>query len=345
METSGGSTTSRREAASSAIGLQTGRSRRAGRYEPTSENECSRSRTGKVFKLGLGPNELNEPIYVFNNSIYIRAPILAGGRSKFRAWNNATLFCEPDAAAPGMCIAELLTDEPCVQSAAGAENPFANRFPLGLDRVPYLDCFAPSPGDEASHSISSHPDFPVKLNEAGYPFHGWHGDPGFVNAPAGNFRLRPDSIARGKGCVVTAAQDGSLSCVPSTTSPGPDVGAYEKDVLVEGPDFVYRGDEQPRVMRTTWRTTDGAIRLEIVFSTAIQDPPAGTRMAVRLAAGNLFHSEPCRRVRAIALDCRFANLAVAPPTTATLLVPRSIRSAEGKPVTLWAARPSRVELQ
>jgi hypothetical protein len=315
-----------------------------GRYGPTSENECSRSRTGKVLKLGPGPNGLSEPIYVFNNSLYIRAPLLAGGRSKFRSWNNATAFCEPNAVAPGLCVADFLMDDACVQSTAGA-TPFANRIPLGLDRVPYIDCFAPSPGDESSHGISNHPDFPVKLNEAGYPFHGWHGDPGFINATAGDFRLRPDSLARGKGCVVSGAQDGSLTCASSGTTAGPDIGAYQGDVLVEGPDFLYRGDEQPRVMKATWRTSGGSARLELVFSTTIQDPPSGTRAAVRLEAGDAVRSEPCLEVRGIALDCRFPGLRAAPPATATILVPRSVRSTGGKLLTLWAARIPRVEFQ
>jgi hypothetical protein len=45
---------------------------------------------------------------------------------------------------------------------AGTADPFANRFPVGLDRVSFFDCFAASPGDESSHGISNHPDFPDK---------------------------------------------------------------------------------------------------------------------------------------------------------------------------------------
>jgi hypothetical protein len=316
-----------------------------GSYAPTSENECSRSRTGKVVKLGPGPIELKEPIYAFNNSWYVRAPVVDGGTTKFRAWNNASLFCEPNVAAPGMCVAEFNTEKSCVQSMPDGTTLYANRFPVDLDRVPFVDCFATSPGDEASHSISNHPDFPDKLVEAGYPLGGLHGDPGFINAAAGNFRLRPDSLARGKGCLVARVQDGSLTCGPSGTTVAPDIGAYQGDVLVEGPDYLYRGDEQPRVMKTTWRTNGGAPRLEIAFSTVIQDPPNGTRMAVRLEAGTTVRSEPCQKVRGIALDCRFPALAAVPPATATLLVPRSVRSMGGKLVTLWAARTSRVEFQ
>jgi hypothetical protein len=316
-----------------------------GRYAPTSENECSRSRTGKVVKLAPGPIELKEPIYVFNNSWYVRAPVVDGGAAKFRAWNNATLFCEPNVVAPGMCVAEFEMEKSCVQSLAGALLPFANRFPVDVDRVPFIDCFAASPGDEASHGISNHPDYPDKLAEAGYQVRGLHGDPGFVNASRGDFRLRADSLARGKGCTVARGPDGSLSCPASGTAADPDIGAYQGNALIEGPDYMYEGDEQPRVMKTTWRIDDGSARLEIAFSTTIQDPPDGARIAVRFEAGETFQSEPCRKVRAIALDCRFAALRAAPPTTATLLVPRSIKSSGGKAITLWAARASRIEFQ
>ena len=101
------------------------------RYVPTPEGECSRSRTGKVIKLGPDPVELKEPIYIFNNSWYVRAPLIAGGRAKFRAWNNATEFCDPKAVPPGMCVADFESEPACVQSPAGTGNPFANRFPWG----------------------------------------------------------------------------------------------------------------------------------------------------------------------------------------------------------------------
>jgi hypothetical protein len=307
------------------------------RYVPTPEGECSRSRTGKVIKLGPDPVELKEPIYVFNNSWYVRAPLIAGGRAKFRAWNNATEFCDPAALPSGMCVAEYETEPVCVQSPAGAADPFANRFPLEFDRVPFFDCFAASPGDESHHGISNHPDFPDKLDAAGFPFAGWHGDPGFVNAHAGDFRLRPDSIARGKACVVTRRPNGSLTCETNTRPAAPDIGAYQGDVLIEGPEFIYRGDERPRVMKVAWRTSENAVELEIVFSTPIQDPPDDTHAVLRVEGGSSVGSERCRRLETTGLACRFPGLQAIPPKTATLLLPRSIKSPGGKPVTLWAA--------
>jgi len=98
-------------------------------------------------------------------------------------------------------------------------------------------------------------------------------------------------------------------------------------------------------MKTAWRTSDGAVQLEIAFSTPIQDPPSDTHVALRLEAGGTVGSEPCRKVRTTALDCRFPGLTAMPPMTATLLLPRSIRSPGGKPVTLWAATVSNVEFQ
>ena len=109
-------------------------------------------------------------------------------------------------------------------------------------------------------------------------------------------------------------------------SADPDIGAYQGNVLVEGPEFIYRGDEQPRVMKTTWRTSDGAVQLEIAFSTPIQDRPADTHVALRLEAGGTVGSAPCQKVQTNALECRFPGLTAAPPATATLLLPRTIRA-------------------
>jgi hypothetical protein len=135
---------------------------------------------------------------------------------------------------------------------------------------------------------------------------------------------------------VTRRPDGSLVCASGGAAADPDV---------EGPEFIYRGDEQPRVMKTVWRTSDGAVQLEIAFSTPIQDPPSGTYVALRLEAGGTVGSEPCQKVRTSALDCRFPGLTAMPPSTATLLLSRSIRSPGGKPVTLWAATVSNVQFQ
>ena len=316
-----------------------------GSYAPTPEHECSRSRTGKVIKLGPGATELEEPIYVFNNSWYVRAPVVAGGTAKFRAWNNATLFCDPNVLAPGMCVAEYETETECVQAAAGATEGVPNRFPLGLDRVPFIDCAAAGPGAQASHSISNHPDFPDTLAELGYPVSGIHGDPGFVNGPTGDFRLRPDSLARGKGCTVIRAADDSLTCTESVTGPAPDIGVYQGDALVEGPDYLHRGDERPRVMKAIWRTNAGSVHLEVAFSTPLRIPPNGTRMGVRLDDGATVQSERCAVARGVALDCRFPTLRAPPAATWTLLVPRSVASATGQPVTLWASGARHVEFQ
>jgi len=232
-----------------------------------------------------------------------------------------------------------------VQAAPGTTDGVPNRFPLGLDRVPFVDCFGVSPGDKSSGGISNHPDYPDRLAALGYPVSGIHGDPGFVDGPKGDFRLRPDSLARGNGCRVQIASDGSISCKSSDASPKPDIGAYQENVLVEGPDYLDRGDERPRVVKATWRSSAGTYLLEIVFSTSMGTLPGGTRVAVRLDSGDIVRSEACQRARETALDCRFANLAVAPDATATLLIPRSLRSRAEQPVTLWAAGPRHVEFE
>jgi hypothetical protein len=174
---------------------------------------------------------------------------------------------------------------------------------------------------------------------------GIHGDPGFVNATIGDFRLRPDSLARGKGCTVIRAADGSLACPESDAKPAPDIGAYQGDAPVEGPDYLHRGDERPRVMKATWKTNADSMLLEVAFSTPIRVPPNGTRMAFRLDDSTTVYSEPCKTARGVALDCRFPKLRAPPGSAATLLVPRSLTSATGQAVTLWASGASRIEFQ
>ena len=315
-------------------------------YAPTADNECARSRTGKVIKLGPGKIELREPIYVFNNSWYVRAPVVDGGIAKFRAWNNATLFCDPDAIAPGMCVAEYAMGERCAQAAPGATISIPNRFPIGLDRVPFVDCFAAgSGGAAASYGISNHPDFPDKLAELGYPVGGLHGDPGFVDARIGDFRLRPESLARGKGCTVSRASDGSLTCSSSGGTAQPDIGAYQQNALIQGPDYLNYGDGPPRVMKATWQKDSDSMLLELAFSTVMQLPSNDTRITIRRSDGETLHSEPCAKAREIALHCRFPALRAPPDATATLFIPRSLKSASGLPVTLWGAGTPRIELQ
>ena len=123
------------------------------------------------------------------------------------------------------------------------------------------------------------------------------------------------------------------------------MGAYQQNDLIEGPDYFYRGDERPRVTKATWRGNNDTMLLELAFSTAMQAPSNGTRIAIRLEDGKTLYSEPCAGVRGIALDCRFPALRAPPGAMAALLVPRSLTSATGRPVTLWAAGVSRVELQ
>jgi hypothetical protein len=52
----------------------------------------------------------------------------------------ATEFCDPTKLPPGLCVADYETERVCVQSPAGKADPFANRFPVELDRVPFFNC-------------------------------------------------------------------------------------------------------------------------------------------------------------------------------------------------------------
>ena len=123
------------------------------------------------------------------------------------------------------------------------------------------------------------------------------------------------------------------------------MGAYQQSELVEGPDYFYRGDERPRLMKARWRMNNDAMLLELAFSTVMQAPSSATRIAIRLEDGKTLYSEPCAKVRGIALDCRFPALRAPPGAAAALIVPRSLTSATGQYVTLWAAGVSRIELE
>jgi hypothetical protein len=87
------------------------------------------------------------------------------------------------------------------------------------------------------------------------------------------------------------------------------------------------------------------MQLEVAFSTVMQKPSDDTRFAVRLDDGRIVQSERCDVARGIALDCRFPTLRAPPAATSTLLVPRSLASATGQPVTLWASGARHVEFQ
>jgi hypothetical protein len=136
---------------------------------------------------------------------------------------------------------------------------------------------------------------------------------------------------------VTRGRDGALACGPADQAADPDIGAFQERTLTAGPDYLNRGDEQPRLVRTAWLKSADGVRLEVAFSTPMQDPPSGAYAALRSEDGNTVAPEPCRKVPPAVLDCRFPGLEKPPAVTATLLLSRSVKSSGGKPVTLWAA--------
>ncbi|MFQ6007160.1 MAG: hypothetical protein ACE5OQ_16850, partial [Woeseia sp.] len=72
--------------------------------------DCNLAWSGKVLKYGTdGPYPVN-PVYVFNNSWYLRSPIAAGGTTRqLHHWNNAIEFCKPKHPDDGIC---RVTNEP-----------------------------------------------------------------------------------------------------------------------------------------------------------------------------------------------------------------------------------------
>lgn len=161
---------------------------------------------GRVLKLSYAANPTEDgnpdvpdaPWYVFNNSWHLRCPIVGGAADELRDFgegpdftanlhffNNAFTWCSP--ARDGAWVCQPI-------------EPLHN-FDL-----------AHSPGCSFDHDISDRCDFFAQLAEKK------HAEPRglpttrpiFVNAPAGNFALAPDSEARGSGVlsdVKTASGD------------------------------------------------------------------------------------------------------------------------------------------
>ncbi|HEV2603431.1 MAG TPA: hypothetical protein VGU24_07205 [Microvirga sp.] len=197
------------------------------------EQLCETSLAGRVLKFalpetGTSPDTFRypaEPIYVFHNSWYLRAPVTATGAAvHLRHWNNAILFCETGVAGhhPELCAprpAEL-TRANCGQGLVKGEE--LARIPAERGTVPFFDCFRWLPVDETGRDrrdLESEFDFDV--SSIGFPPllkiystfepHGRSGDPGFTAAAAGDFRLRPGALAAQSGCQVV--RDGErLAC-------------------------------------------------------------------------------------------------------------------------------------
>jgi hypothetical protein len=131
------------------------------------------------------------PHYVFNNSWYLRAPLLKKGRLRhFHHFNNAIAYARPEHHPEGVVdlgrrMIGVGASDPRCEGSAPPEEPFTkewDRFDIHFD-----------------NDVSDHPDFPEGLNRVGYPMRGVYADLGFAAGRNGEFELAEWSACRGRG--------------------------------------------------------------------------------------------------------------------------------------------------
>ncbi|MEX2297583.1 MAG: hypothetical protein WD715_09215 [Dongiaceae bacterium] len=300
---------------------------------------------GSVFKLEGAPNvHAPGPLYAFNNSWYLRAPLIKRGRlDEIRHWNNAIEFCSPGGHAADICPPD----------------------------VKYFDGFALAPGSEDGRNLidwddeafsfafdlSNHPKFPAGLNAAGYRVGGLSVPFGrglFRDPAAGDLVLQDDSAGIGSGCAIIF-EAGKITCGPPRVDARlPDIGfdaGLNREIH-----FLYASvgneSEQPRVVHVAWPKKippgDGDAVVTIVFSTAIRLAARPVAIAVTLQSGMPpVSSTACRIEDARYLVCGFpAGTGWQVDAPAALLLPADrIVNVAGEAVTGWAAEPGYVRVQ
>ncbi|MFE1599767.1 hypothetical protein [Methylobacterium sp. ID0610] len=195
---------------------------------------CEASLQGRVIKLALPPRDAEPgtyryaergPIYVFNNSWYLRSPVTGiGAAANLRHWNNALMFCEPGT--PGY-EAELCRARPETFNAGTCGRGLVRgddlaRYLGETGTLPFFDCFRWLPADERGHDLPalasafdhdvSSNGFPLTLKRRGIEIHGRTGSPGFAAPERGDFRLVPGALAATAACAVTETAGGALVC-------------------------------------------------------------------------------------------------------------------------------------
>ena len=207
---------------------------------------------GRVFKFRPDGRYAPGPLYIFNNSWYLRSSVIKDGRLGYIGhWDNAIGFCRPEDYPDGLC---------------DVDKPFFNGFLWDNDNY----AFGPD--------LSNHPDFPTKLRAQGYRVAGISVPPSqplFVDGAHGNLALVENSPGRGAGCIVSEDERGLLECRdPPQPGAGPDIGAPSEGASGPAVDFVfYDGGlypEPPRIVRVD---LPGQVKpeapLRIVFSVPI----------------------------------------------------------------------------
>ncbi|MGH6891920.1 MAG: hypothetical protein ACREEP_06660 [Dongiaceae bacterium] len=280
---------------------------------------------GRVFKFRPDGQYAPGPLYIFNNSWFLRTSIIKDGAlGRLDHWNNAIDFCRPEDYPDGLC-------EP--------GKPFFNGFSWSDKRYSF------------KHDVSNHPDFPVTLQALGYHVQGTgvpNRKPLFLDGPHGDFTLPEGSPVRGAGCIVRQKSDGSLKCrEPGAREQGPDAGAHLDGGSSEPVRFLhYDGGlykEAPRMVHVELPdATAGRLLLRIAFSTPIVLAGSDVRAEFDYGADDPVRSEPC------AAKGRVLTCPVAPPPDAPLRAVKldnAIVSAEGELATEWGGVSDLVTLR
>jgi len=275
---------------------------------------------GRVFKFRPDGRYAPGPLYIFNNSWYLRVSVIKDGRIGYIGhWNNAIAFCRPEDYPDGLCE---------------GDKPFFNGFLWDNDKYSF------------KHDLSNHPDFPTALRAAGYRVSGVGVSPSqplFVDGAHGNFALVPHSPGRGAGCVVVEDDQGLVDCRdPPLGSAGPDVGIPGDGVRPDGVTFVaYDGGlyvEPPRIVHVELRpaTEDAPPSLRIAFSVPVVLTASDVRTELDYGGdfGSIL-SEPCQATGRF-LTCEVAVPLPAAPLTAIRL-PDAIVGLNGALATTWGS--------
>jgi hypothetical protein len=222
------------------------------------DQTCDASLQGRVIKLALPPRDAEPgtfryaergPIYLFNNSWYLRSPLTGiGPAANLRHWNNALMFCEAGVPGytPDLCQPrpETFDARACGRGVVGGDG--LARYLGEAGTLPFFDCFRWLPLDDNGrdlaalasafdHDISSN-GFPAALRrERGIEAHGRTGNPGFTAPERGDFRLGPGALAATSACEVTEVSGRDLVCEERSGTRA-FAGALDPDgLLYEGP--------------------------------------------------------------------------------------------------------------
>ncbi len=155
----------------------------------------------------------HHPHYVFNNSWYLRAPLLKKGRLRhLRHFNNAIAYARPEHHPVGVVdlgrrMIGVGAPNPRCEGNAPPEEPFTKQW-RRFD-IRFHD------------DVCNHPDFPAGLRKEGYAVRGDYADPGFHAARDGDFVLASDSPCRRRGRVADLELvDGSTWRLPDALDAG-----------------------------------------------------------------------------------------------------------------------------